>query len=215
MTGKFPLFAGTRERIGNNNTQSLDNIAPHLFPSGGLFSITVFTLKGLYEQHLKARNWWSTTNCNLPLIKYTGCKLTLYRNIEADYVTVYTRCGALKATEDLYRSCQPSLLLLNKHKKVITCKSHNNKRKLSKTIKIPPPSLMQSKWYFQKDFAEYPLVMVLSSALSLDRYYTSADSISTTLGFISLNTKIFKYSDFKGPNLTQPYKPNDHYWLGT
>lgn len=215
VTGKYPLFAGTRERIGHNNTQSIDTIAPHLFPSGGLFSITVFTLKGLYELHLKARNWWTTSNCNLPLIKYLGCKITLYRNIEADYVTVYTRCGALKATEELYRSCQPSLLLLNKHKKVLLCKSNNRKRKLAKTIKIPPPSLMQNKWYFQKEFADYPLCMILTSALSLDRYYTAADEISTTMGFISLNTKIFEYSDFKGPNLTQPYKPNDHYWLGT
>lgn len=215
ITGKYPLFAGTRERIGNNNTQSIDNIAPHLYPSGGLFGITVFTLAGLYELHLKARNWWSTTNCNLPLIKYTGCKLTFYRNIDPDYVVVYTRCGALKATEELYRSCQPSLLLLNKHKRVLTCKSKNNKSKISKTVKVPPPALMQNKWYFQKEFARYPLVMILSSACSLDRYYTSADEISTTLGFISINTKIFKYSDFKSPNQTQPYKPNDEYYLGT
>nr|QUD39806.1 ORF1 [Anelloviridae sp.] len=215
VTGKYPLFEGTSERIGNNNTQSIDTIAPYLFPSGGLFSITVFTLKGLYELHLKARNWWSISNCNLPLIKYRGCKITLYRNVDVDYVTVYTRCGSLTATEELYRSCQPSLLLLNKHKKVLTCKKNNNKRKISKTIKIPPPSLMQNKWYFQKDFANYPLVMILSAALSLDRYYTSANSISSTIGFASINTTIFQYSDFKSPHLTQPYKPNDNYWLGT
>nr|UGV34661.1 MAG: ORF1 [TTV-like mini virus]UGV34672.1 MAG: ORF1 [TTV-like mini virus]UGV34830.1 MAG: ORF1 [TTV-like mini virus] len=215
VTGKYPLFEGTNERLGNNNTQYIDSIAPYLFPSGGLYSITVFTLKGLYELHQKARNWWTTTNCNLPLIKYTGCKITLYRNIDVDYVTVYSRCGALKATEDLYRSCQPSVLLLNKHKKVVTCKKNNNKRKISKTIKIPPPSLMQSKWYFQKDFANYPLVMLLTSALSLDRYYSASDSISSTLGFTSLDTTVFQYSDFKSQNLTTPYKPNDAYWLGT
>lgn len=215
ITGKYPLFHGPSERLGHNLIQYLDSTAPHLFPSGGLFSIIVFTLNGLYELHTKARNWWTTTNCNFPLIKYLGCKFTLYRSLEADYVSVYARCGSLTATEELYRSTQPSILLLNKNKKIVTCKKNNYKRKIAKTMKIPPPSLMQNKWYFQKDFANFPLVMLLTSALSLDRFYTSADSISNTLGFISLNTNVFQYSDFKPTTLTQPYKPNDEYWLGT
>lgn len=213
VTGKYPLYSGTSERIGNNNTQYIDATAPYLFPSGGLYSITVFTLKGLWELHTKARNWWSKSNCNLPCVKYLGCKITLYRALTSDYVTVYARCGSLTATEELYRSCQPSILMLNKNKRIVTCKQHNNKRKISKTLRIPPPALMMNKWYLQKDIANFPLVMLLTAACSLDRYYTSADSLSSTLGFVSLNTEVFEYNDFKLQATTTPYKPNDKYWL--
>ncbi len=56
--------------------------------------------------------------------------------------------------------------------------------------------------------------MLISSATSLDRYYIPASSISSTLGFISLNTAVFEYNDFKVTR-TEPYKPNDTYWLFT
>ena len=82
--GQYPLFEGTNERVGNNNTQYIDSVAPYLYPGGGLFSITVFTLQGLYELHLKSRNWWTKSNCDLPLIKYTGCKIKLFRATDVD-----------------------------------------------------------------------------------------------------------------------------------
>ncbi len=57
--------------------------------------------------------------------------------------------------------------------------------------------------------------MILTSAMSLDRMYLPADSISNTTGFISINTEVFKYNDFKAQRGTEPYKPNDEYWLFT
>ncbi len=95
VTGKYPLFEGTNERIGNNNTQYIDATAPEFHPGGGLFSIIQFSLAGLYELHLKGRNWWTKSNCTLPLIKYLGCTLRLYRSHSSDYVSVYARCGEL------------------------------------------------------------------------------------------------------------------------
>lgn len=214
VIGKYPIFEGTTERTGHNNTQYIDTITPYKYPGGGLFSIIVFTLEGLYELHKKARNWWTTSNCNLPLIRYTGCKITLYKSAEIDYVTVYARCGSLTATEQLYNSCQPSILQLNKHKRIITCKKYNKKTRPYKTLRIPPPANMTNKWYFQSEIAKIPLLMLISSATSLDRYYIPASSISSTLGFISLNTAVFEYNDFKVTR-TEPYKPNDTYWLFT
>nr|UGV34683.1 MAG: ORF1 [TTV-like mini virus]UGV34820.1 MAG: ORF1 [TTV-like mini virus] len=214
IVGQYPLFEGTNERVGNNNTQYIDSVAPYLYPGGGLFSITVFTLQGLYELHLKSRNWWTKSNCDLPLIKYTGCKIKLFRATDVDYVTVYARCGSLTATEQLYQSCQPSVLLLNKHKKVVQCKKYNKFRKPYKIIRVPPPSLMLNKWYFQNEFTNVPLLMLLSSAVSLDRYYINSKAISSTMGFISLNTQVFQYHNFK-LTTTTPYKPNDDFWLYT
>lgn len=192
----------------------IDSVAPRHVPGGGLFSITIFTLRGLYELHLKARNWWTKSNCDMPLIKYTGCKLYLYRTIDYDYVTVYTTCGSLTASEQLFNSMQPSILLLNRSKKIVKCRNKNHFRKPYKTVKIRPPTLMTNQWYFQRELLDIPLVMVLTSAMSLDRFYTPSNSISSTIGFTCINTDLFQYHNFKDKG-TYPYKPNDDVYLFT
>nr|UGV36045.1 MAG: ORF1 [TTV-like mini virus] len=214
VRGQYPLFAGCTERIANNNTEYIDEIAPEKFPGGGLYSITVFTLQGLYELHLKGRNWWTKSNCNLPLIRYHGCTIKLYNSTNADYVSVAVNCGELKANEKMFQSCQPSVLLLNRKKKVLLCKDYKRKRRPYKIWRIPPPALLYNKWYFQKELANYPLLMLLSSAASLDRYYMSASAISETEGFISLNTDFFKLHNWKNTGLVM-YKPQDELYLLT
>ncbi len=214
ITGDYPLFQGTNLRIGNDNTMYIDSVAPTHVPGGGLFSITVFSLKGLYELHLKARNWWTKSNCDMPLIKYTGCKLYLYRTMDYDYVTVYTTCGSLTASEQLFNSSQPSILLLNKSKKIVKCRNKNHYRKPYKVVKIRPPTLMTNQWYFQRELLDIPLVMIITSAMSLDRFYSSSNSISSTMGFTCLNTDFFQYHNFKDKG-TYPYRPNDEHYLFT
>lgn len=215
ISGQYPLFEGTNERIGNNNTQYIDAIAPQYHPGGGCFSITQFSLAGLYELHLKGRNWWTKTNCELPLIKYLGCKLRLYRSNSSDYVSVYARCGELTANELMYNSCQPSILMLNKHKRVVTCSKDSKSKKPYKTMKIRPPALMRNQWYFQAELAKTPLLVLLTSAMSLQRWYISSTSISSTTGFYSLNTDFYKFSNFKKPAGTTGYVPNEQNYLFT
>lgn len=109
----------------------MDEIAPHEYPGGGLYSATVFTLQGLYDLHLKGRNWWTTSNCNLPLIRYLGCDMRLYYATNVDYVSVYVNCGELKITEKMFQSCQPTVLMLNKKKKVLQCKDYKKREGLT------------------------------------------------------------------------------------
>lgn len=177
-----------------------------------MFSIIIFTLNGLYELHEKARNWWTTSNCNLPLIRYRGCTIKFYASSSVDYISVPIRCGDLKATEQTFQSCQPSVLALNKRKVVMLCKNYKHGRKPYRKIFIRPPALLYNKWYFQKEFANYPLLMLLSSAASFDRYYCPASSISETVGFESLNTTFFQLHGFKTPGTT-PYTPNENFAL--
>lgn len=208
IRGQYPLFSGTTERIGNDNTAYIDSISPHDFPSGGLYSITVFTLAGLYELHEKARNWWTTSNCNLPLVRFMGATIKLYASSNVDYVTVPITCGELKASESLFQSTQPSILLLNRRKKVLLCKNFTQHKKTYKKLKIKPPALLLNKWYFQKELANYPLAMIISSAASFDRYYLPANAVTETIGFKSLNTKFFKFHNFKQKVPLEPYSPN-------
>ncbi len=212
IKGQYPLYAGTTERIGNDNTAYIDETAPQDFPGGGLYSITVFTLQGLFELHAKGRNWWTTSNCNLPLIRYLGCDLKLYYSSNTDYVSVYVNCGELKATEKMFQSCQPSVLMLNRHKKVLLCKDYKRRKKPFKTWHIRPPALLYNKWYFQKELANYPLFMLLTSAASLERYYMSASAVSETIGFKSLNTDFFQLHNYKTSGFVM-YKPQPEWYL--
>lgn len=208
IKGTVPLYETTSERIGHNMTQWLESIAPEFYPGGGSFSLHVFTLNGLYNMHRQARNWWTTSNCNLPLIRYTGCTIRLYKSTNSDYVTVYTTCGDLKANLELYQSTQPSILALNKQKRIVTCKENNPNRKPYKTLHIKPPALWSSKWYFQKDIAKIPLLLLITSAASFDRYYLNSKAQSNTMGFKSVNTDTFQLHNFKRPPGTTGYKPN-------
>lgn len=212
VRGQYPLFAGTTDRIANNNTEYIDEISPHDYPGGGLYSATVFTLQGLFELHQKGRNWWTKSNCNLPLIRYLGCDLKLYNASSCDYVCVAINCGELKITEKMFQSSQPSVLMLNKKKKVLLCKNYKYKKRPYKKWHIKPPALLMNKWYFQKELANYPLLMLISSALSLDRYYMSSSAVSESIGFTSLNTDFFKLHNWKNTGITM-YKPQTEYFL--
>lgn len=196
-------------------TQYLDSIAGHNIPGGGLMSITRFSLECLYELHRKAKNWWTTSNCHLPLIRYTGCKIKLFRSTNTDYIFVYSTCGDMSATEKLYQSMQPAVLMLNKRKVIVKCNQYQQHRKPYKTIKLRPPTLLQNKWYFQQEIAKTPLALFLTSAASLDRYIIPQTAISNTIGFKSLNTDFFQYHNFKTPSLTTGYRPNDNFLMFT
>nr|UGV34959.1 MAG: ORF1 [TTV-like mini virus] len=215
IRGMYPLFLGTRARTGNNMNQYLDSVAPHGFPGGGLWSVARFTLNSLYGLHKKARNWWTYSNCQLPLIKYLGCSIKLYRSLSVDYIFLYTNCGSMEANLELYQSATPSILNLNKNKIIVTCDNGTRPKKPYKKIFVKPPAMFESKWYAQQDLANVPLLMTISAATSLNRWYTAANAESNTIGFLSLNTELFVYHNFKNPPTDTGYIPNDTFLLFT
>nr|UGV37790.1 MAG: ORF1 [TTV-like mini virus] len=187
VTGIQPLFLTTSERLAHNMTCYLETTAPHLYPGGGGFSIQNFTLNMLYEQNLIAKNWWSQSNDNLPLIRYTGCTIWLYRQSTVDYLFHYRNAYPMTAKLLTYTSTHPQAMLMTKHTKKILCKQYNRNKKPYKKIRITPPSQMQNKWFFQKDIAHIPLLQTICTAASLDRMFLNSSSISTTIGFTSLD----------------------------
>lgn len=188
----MPLFITTSERITNNFTCYKESLAPHNFPSGGGFSINNFTLRALYQNHLILQNWWTTSNDNLPLIRYTGCKITLYREAETDYLFQYNNSPPMTATLLTYTSMHPQSMLLNNHTIKMPCKKNNRNKKPYRKLKISPPTQMQNKWYFQKDLADIPLLQTFTTATSLDRMFLSSTSVTSTVGFTSLDIRGFR-----------------------
>lgn len=211
----LPLFITTNERISNDYVMYADTVAPHYFPGGGGFSIYRFNLDCLYLLFKLVQNYWTKSNSDMPLIRYTGCKFKLFRAESTDYIVNYHACQPMIANLDTFNSAQPSIMRLNNRHIILPCKKHNNYRKSYKTIKIPPPAQMTNKWYLQKDLATQPLVMLMASATSLDRFYASSTAQSTTIGFTSLNTNIFNYYNYKIPGTTGYYPKPEKYLFST
>nr|UGV36016.1 MAG: ORF1 [TTV-like mini virus] len=212
VKGMYPCFLTNSHRLDHNMTQFIDSIAPYHFNGGGGFAITQFTLDGLYELFLKGMNWWTNSNCNLPLVRYNGCKIKLYKAENFDYVALIHRCMPLKATNELYMSSQPQIMMLTKHCIHVPCRKANRNKKNYKTIFVKPPTQYTNKWMFQADMCKQPLLVIQTCIASFDRMFLAADSQSTTMGFISLNTQSFQLHNWNTPPTTG-YKPQDKQWL--
>nr|UGV37458.1 MAG: ORF1 [TTV-like mini virus] len=214
IKGIIPLYCTTSARISNNIRLYEDVPAPHYVPSLGGFSITTFSLEAFYELFQRGRCWWTQSNDELQLIRYTGASLKLFRSESSDYIATYHLCPQMEPTIETYNATQPMIQLLNKNHKIVQCKKHNYKRKPYTKIKVKPPSEFTNQWFFQQDLANKPLLFLMCSGMSLDRFYMSSNSISTTIGFTGLNLDFFKRHDFF-QTTTQGYFPQDGCYLYT
>nr|UGV38652.1 MAG: ORF1 [TTV-like mini virus] len=215
IKGWYPAFLTNRHRLSNNLTQYIDTIAPTHYDGGGGFAISQFTLNGLYELFIKAQNWWTQSNCYLPLIRYFGCSLTFYRAENYDYVAHVHRCLPLKATDELYMSSQPLIMMLTKKCIRVACKKNTKSKKNYKRVFVKPPTQYTNKWMFQADMCNQPLLIVQTSLCSFDRLYQAADAQSTTMGFISLNTNSFVLHNWNKPPTTGYHNKENQYLFGT
>nr|UGV37024.1 MAG: ORF1 [TTV-like mini virus] len=215
VKGIYPSFLSTHKRLSHNMTQYLDSPTPPKWPGAGGFSICQFTLNCLYEEFIKARNLWTKSNEEMPLFRYTGCTIKLYRTQNFDYVVHVDDCYPLRATDLMYMSTQPSILMMTKGSKLVTCRAKAPNKKPYKKIFIRPPTQWNSGWYFQKDLANTPLFVIRQAAASFDRYYLASNSPSTTIGFESLNTTTFNLHNWNKPPTTG-YKPQENlYFYGS
>lgn len=193
----MPLILVNARRLSNNFRQYEHSYIPEHQPSGGGFSITKISLDGIFEQHQLVRNWWTKTNQSLPLVRYTGMKIKLYRSDTQDYVLNYHTCFPMLATADLYTSAQPSLQLMNPKAVIVPSKRTQPKGKSYKTIRIQPPAQLSNKWYFSKDLAKTGLALLSCTACSLDNYYISHYNESNNITFTSLNPLFFTLHNFQ------------------
>lgn len=202
VKGIQALFVTNKLTLSKNYRQWEHSLMPPHWPGGGGFSITKYSLEGLFEQHELDRNWWTKTNANLPLIRYVKCTLKLYRSEDVDYVIHIYTCQPMLATSQLYLSCQPSMMMMNHKSIFIPSKRTKKSGKNYKKITILPPSQLQNKWYFSKELCKQGLLLLTCAACSFDHYYISTQAQSSSLSFFSLNTNMFKMHNFQQPAVT-------------
>nr|UGV38346.1 MAG: ORF1 [TTV-like mini virus] len=204
--GTYPIFLTTSKRLSNNMCCYLESIAPHDWPGGGGFSILNFSLYTLYKENLIARNYWTASNQNMPLIRYLGCYITLYTQPEVDYIFYYNNSYPMTSNKLTYMSTHPNIMLQIKKAKIMRCRRYSKNRKPYRKFFVQPPSQMQNRWYFQHDIATTPLLQTMATVCSLDRTFLHANAQSTTMGFTSIDTTELTNHDFVNMG-TQGYLP--------
>lgn len=173
-----------------------ESIVPKREPGGGAWSIMQLTLRALYDEYKKYRNWWTFTNEGLPLVRYNGVKIKFYRSYYTDYIVIPVTCPPFSVTMEDYLNTQPFRALMNKNKIVIT-KKHKNFHK-GKYVKkfFKPPSLMQTKWYFQQDLCNTPLIVLKTIACSFDQMWQPDDQLSYNITLYALNIDTIQNPQF-------------------
>lgn len=184
------------------NSNTIEN-----WPGGGGFSITKYSLDGLYEQHQLDRNWWTITNYNSPLVRYINCKLKLYQSYDVDYCVNYHLEFPMLATMLLYQASQPSFLMMSKNTVFIPSRKTQPWKKPYKTLHIRPPHQMSNKWFFARDLCKTGLLLLQAAACSFDQYYINSNNITSTVRFITLDPYLFQRHDFIQPPISGGYTP--------
>nr|UHK03836.1 MAG: ORF1 [Torque teno midi virus] len=185
-----------------------DFVAPKA-PMGGGFGAEVFTLYDLYQDYKFHKNIWTSSNLNMDLVRFTGARITFYRHPETDFVIIYRRNPPFDINKYTYPSCHPHVLLQEKHKVILLSKSTKPNGKLKKTIKIGPPKLMQSKWFFARDFAKAQLFMLIGTIADFQYSYLGCCNQSNQISFFYINRDFYQNANWAAQQGTHPYKPWD------
>nr|UGV37367.1 MAG: ORF1 [TTV-like mini virus] len=207
IKGRTCLIYFSPLRLGMNSTMYEQSIVPDHWPGGGSFSVTKYTLENLYDMHLQCRNWWTTSNEELPLCRYIGCKVRFYQCNQVDYAVRIQNTFPALSNKLTYPSCQPSMLLMSKGKIVIPSKQNQKRRKPYKTVFIKPPEQLKTEWYFQRDMLKCPLFVIHATTCSLDNYFLRPNQKSNNCTFNILNTSLIQNRNMLTPtNTSWPYK---------
>nr|UGV37363.1 MAG: ORF1 [TTV-like mini virus] len=206
IKGLLPVFVCGRTRICHNYTLYAESTSREGEPTGGSWSYIQFTLKALYSLFLKYRNWWTKSNQGLPLTRYIRSHFKFYRADYIDYIVTWSICPPFSVTEEMYLNAQPSRQLMNKNKLIVPCMQNRTFKKPYRKLRLHPPSLLKTKWYFTQDICSFPLVIFCISACSLEQFYAPENQIGTDITLTSLNTDFFQNPQFATHD-TDGYSP--------
>nr|UGV36005.1 MAG: ORF1 [TTV-like mini virus] len=214
IKGYFCIIQCSQGRQSNNYTLYQTTRAPHNYASGGGFSILKFTLDSLFEDLQKLRNYWTVTNENLDLCRYTGCKIDFFRHTDISYVCTYSLCEPMEVHKLSNMQTHPLRLLLEKNKIIVpSFKDAPHMKKTYIRKKIRPPKLLVNKWFFQRDFAPVGLLLLHTSCASLNHMYSAINTTNNTAGLYCINPDIFQKANFA--NATGYYPNSQIYYFGT
>lgn len=208
ISGFLCLFEAGPGTFANNFATYKESYTQHNTPGGGGWSLQQLTLANLFTQNREFMNIWTSTNSGLNLMRYLGCKLTIYRQKTTDIIFTYYTEDSTKAGKFWYPSFHPiELLTHNKRVIIPSLATQPTKRKAYKRIHVKPPKLMKNNWYFQQHICTYPLIRFAAAATSLQEMFIPPTSNNSNITIKMLNTGLFLHSAFQYRKDTEGYIP--------
>nr|UGV45550.1 MAG: ORF1 [Torque teno virus] len=166
ITGMLPMVICGHGMSANNYAIRSDDTESMKFSFGGGFSTTTFTLKVLYDQHLRGMNRWSTSNDILDLARYLGCDFYFYRDKQTDYIVQYDTAAPFTIDKDSSPNYHPGVLIKARKKVLVPSYDTHPKGRAKVKIHIEPPKMFVDKWYAQHDLCDVELVSFVVSLAS-------------------------------------------------
>ena len=160
-------------------------------PAGGGFGYETITLDWLYSENRAHNNIWTASNKYKDLCRYTGCQIILNRHPTTDFIVSYSIQPPYTLNKFSYIDLQPQNMLLQKHKRIILSQESKPHGKRTVKIKIKPPKEMSTKWYFQKQFSDYPLILLKAVACNFRFPRINPKSQSQLITLYYLDTQLF------------------------
>nr|QJQ71584.1 hypothetical protein [Torque teno midi virus] len=177
-------------------------------PGGGGFGCQQFSLGYLYTEYLFRKNIWTHTNIYKDLVRYLGCKFTLYRHPETDFIINYDNMPPFDIEKFTYMYCHPANMLLAKHKKILPSKFTNPTGKTKLKLKVKPPKQMLSKWFFSQHFSHAGLLLLKASAMNLQYANLGCCNTNQLVTVYYLDPEFYKFGNWAHQSYeTQPYMP--------
>nr|UGV35410.1 MAG: ORF1 [TTV-like mini virus] len=207
VKGLLCLVYFNKLRLAHNSVMYENAFVPEGHPGGGGFSVIKLTLEACYDMFLRCHNWWTQSNDNLPLVRYTGTSIKLYQSEKVDYVFKYSTTLPGKSSHLTYPACQPGIMMMSKHSIIVPSKITKPKRKPYIKIFIKPPPQLTTKWYFQTDLNKTTLLTLYTAACSLNSYYLGCNWDSNNVTITHINTKLIQNLNFRNyPTTGYAYK---------
>nr|UGV37066.1 MAG: ORF1 [TTV-like mini virus] len=218
ITGYLVMFQAGKGRFSYNYAQYKESFVPQHTPGGGGWSIQQLSLNDLYVENTNLFNYWTKSNHRLPLVRYLGVEITMFRQQFTDWIFTYFADLPKTVTKYFYASHHPLNLLTHNRKIIIpSFQTQPHKRKPYKRTFIKPPKQFKNQWYFTQNFCQIPLITFAASACSLTTMFGSNTSQNSNCTIYTLDDQQIKNPCFQYKTQTHPqygYRPNDKYWWG-
>nr|UHK04804.1 MAG: ORF1 [Torque teno midi virus] len=205
------LVAGAQGSQFHCYTNQKDEYTQARAPGGGGFGVEVFTLEYLFKQWEAHKNIWTASNDYKELVRYTGCKFIFFPHPTTDFILSYDRQPPFEFDKHTYLHTHPQHMFLTKHHRVLKSIKYSPYSRKRLKLKIKPPKLMQTKWFFQPDFADVPLVKLQASAMNLGHSLFGPNTQSTNINIFALNTNFYQRHNWAQNTTPQPYMPYNGY----
>lgn len=201
------------DREMNNWAQYLTSTIPEHWPTGGGWSQMVFSLASLYQDNEHLENIWTASNAGLNLVRYLGATFYFFQHTTVDYIVTWRLCYPMTTAPLDHANAAPYRMLLEKKKLIIPSMATKLLRKRYRKHYFRPPAQLSTNWYFQQKLCNTPLLLLTTTAVSLNHLYINPKWYSTCVTVISLNTKLFTSHNFSELNPTTGYVYKSNFYL--